>query len=85
MSAKDDYSVALNILAKTGISGDLMGEFAKAKAMLNGFNSFQATQPPPPVPQVADPNLPPTNSLQPSGDPNSPPMGDSATPPPIMP
>jgi hypothetical protein len=78
MSATDDYKILLNILSKTGVNGDLMGEFAKAKSMIHGFQSYQATQPPPPVP-TADPNLPPTDSSQPSGDTNSPQIGDNAT------
>jgi hypothetical protein len=79
MSAKDDYTLLLNILAKTGIDGDLIGEFSKAKSVVHSFNSFQAIQPPP----ASIPNNTPTDSLQPSGDPNSPPMGDNTTQQPI--
>lgn len=65
MSAKDDYTIALNILARVGLNGDLIGEFSKAKAGLNMMNSMnqlqaqQMTQAPP------TPPMPPTGQQMP--------------------
>ena len=39
MSAKDDWVLALNLLGKVGIEGDLIGEFGKAKAMLHSMEA----------------------------------------------
>lgn len=39
MSAQEDFKIALNILARVGISGDVIGEFAKAKAQLHMMDS----------------------------------------------
>ena|ERR1035437_4513872 len=39
MNAKDSYKIALNILAKTGMNGDLIGEFAKTMSTLHGLDS----------------------------------------------
>ena len=50
MTAQERLSVLHNIIAKVGVDGDLAGEFSKAMSMLNGFNSYQAINPP--VPQI---------------------------------
>jgi len=45
MSAKDDYKIALNILARVGInSPDFVKEYAKAKATLHAFDSMDMLQ-----------------------------------------
>jgi hypothetical protein len=54
MSATDDYKLALNLLAKVGMNGDLIGEFGKAKAMQHQFQSMKEmnnTFAPPTTPQ----------------------------------
>jgi hypothetical protein len=45
MSAVDDYKMALNILAKTGLgSPDFIKEYAKSKAILHQFDSMGQIQ-----------------------------------------
>lgn len=45
MSSVDDYRMALNILARTGIdSPEFVREFAKAKAILHGISSMNQMQ-----------------------------------------
>ena len=39
MSAKDDLTIFLNVLSRVGSDGDAIAEFAKAKAMMNQFDS----------------------------------------------
>jgi hypothetical protein len=45
MTAQERYKIALNILARVGINGDLQGEFAKAMSVLHGMDSMSAIQP----------------------------------------
>ena len=47
MTAQERYRIALNILSRVGIDGDLQGEFAKAMATLHGFESMNDMAPPP--------------------------------------
>ena len=49
MTAEERYKVALNILARVGVDGDLIGEYGKAMAGYNSFESMQAMPPPPPM------------------------------------
>ena len=51
MSAQDDYKLALNILSRVGLNGDLIGEFGRAKALLHGMTSQSEIQ----ASQVAQP------------------------------
>ena len=44
MSATEDLKIALNVLSRVGLDGDLMGEYAKAKAMTHGLDSYNALQ-----------------------------------------
>lgn len=44
MRASERYRVALNILAKVGLDGDLQGEYARTMASLHGLESFNAMQ-----------------------------------------
>jgi hypothetical protein len=53
MTAQDRLRVLENVVAKVGIDGDVMGEYTKALSMLNGFNSYQAMQPPPMPPMTS--------------------------------
>jgi len=39
MTKADELKVAMNIVSRVGLSGDLMGEFSKAMSAINGFNS----------------------------------------------
>ena len=49
MTAEERYKVALNIVARVGIDGDVLGEYSKALSSLNSFESMQAMTPPPPM------------------------------------
>lgn len=49
MTSEDRYKVALNIVARVGIDGNVLGEYAKAMAGLNSFESMQDMPPPPPM------------------------------------
>jgi hypothetical protein len=51
MNATERLKVIQNVVAKVGIDGDLVGEMSRAMSMLNGFDSYQAMQPPP-MPQM---------------------------------
>ncbi len=57
-SAQDNYRIALNVLARVGIDGDLVGEYSKAMAMLHGLDSYNQMQPPP-MPQQIPQEQPP--------------------------
>ena len=46
MTAEERYKVALNIVARVGIDGDVLGEYSKALSSLNSFESLQAMTPP---------------------------------------
>ena len=39
MTAKDKYKIALNIAARVGMDGNLIGEFAKTMSALHGVSS----------------------------------------------
>ena len=71
MTNEEQYRVALNVAARVGLSGDVIGEFAKAMSASHGFSSQM---------QMAEaqntPNPTPLDAL--SGN-NSPQMGDSVT------
>jgi hypothetical protein len=53
-SAKERLTIFENIVARVGMDGDLPSEYSKAMSTLNGFNTYQAMQPPP-VPQITPP------------------------------
>ena len=50
MTAQERLKIAENIVARVGLDGNIMGEFAKAMAGLNEFDSFQQMAPPPQQP-----------------------------------
>ena len=53
MTNRERYTVLLNIIARTGIDGDVIAELAKAESMINMIE--QQKMIPPPVPSdVAD-------------------------------
>ena len=51
MNATERLKVIHNIIARVGIDGDIPTEMGKAMSMLNGFDSYQAMQPPP-MPEI---------------------------------
>lgn len=74
MTAEERYNIALNIFARVGVDGDVIGEFAKAMSRLNAFSTMeemqtqglsggiqtgQPTQPP----VMEQPPVPPTSDL----------------------
>ena len=66
-TAKERYVIALNILAKVGIDGELHNEYAKAMSMLHGLQTYNELNPPPP-PQAA---MPPDTGQGVPNDPNA--------------
>ena len=59
-TAKERYVIALNILAKVGIDGNLHDEYAKAMSTLHGMQTFNELQPPPmPQQAVTEPQMTP--------------------------
>jgi hypothetical protein len=80
-TAQDRLKILQNIVAKVGLDGDLVGEYSRAMSMLNGFNSYQAMQPPPMPPMTPQDNaggtMPPDPTQVPPTDQsglNQPPM-----------
>ena len=71
MTNEEQYRVALNVAARVGLSGDVIGEFAKAMSASHGFSSqmqmAEAQNTPSPTPP--DAISPPISSQ----------MGDSVT------
>jgi hypothetical protein len=57
MTAQERLKIAENIVARVGLDGDIMGEFARAMAGLNEFDSFQQMAPPPQQPMGGVPNI----------------------------
>lgn len=45
-TAEETYKIALNILARVGITGDVVAEHAKAMSELNKFQTFNEMNPP---------------------------------------
>lgn len=37
--ATDDFTILLNVLARTGLDGDVLSEFSKAKSMVHKYDS----------------------------------------------
>ncbi len=77
-TAKERYQIALNVLARTGLNGDFLGEYSKAISTLNGFQTMQDMQNTPMTPPEA-PNNPDMGLNQPPDGTISPPM-DGSTP-----
>jgi hypothetical protein len=46
MRAKDRLAILENVIAKVGIDGDVLGEYTRSLATLNGMESMRATMPP---------------------------------------
>ena len=54
MNARERLTIFENVIARVGIDGDVLGEYSKAMARMNGFQSAMEMTPPP-----MTPNLPP--------------------------
>ena len=73
-SAKERRDIFYNIIARVGLDGDVLGEYAKAINTLNGLQTYSEMNPPP-IPQ----NLPPEQSLGAVSEPIAPAMGGNTT------
>ena len=65
-SAKERLKVFENIIARVGLDGDVLGEYAKAVSTLNGFQSYTEMNPPVITPQqstVLPTNQPPEGTI----------------------
>ena len=80
MTNQEQYKIALNILARVGIDGNLQEEHARAISALNGYQSLMEMTPPMPIPQPS--TVLPTN--QSTGG-TIPPQTTQTTTQPIMP
>ena len=79
-SASERYKIALNILARVGIDGNLHDEYARAMSTLNGLQTYNELNPPaPPVQNMAQ-----GTQNAPVMEGNSPEMTPSTTEPPIV-
>ena len=84
MTSKERLAIFENILAKVGIDGDVLGEYTRTLAMMNGLNSMKDVQ------NMQNlPVQPPLGAVSPT---NTPPVGMStpqeqlpAETPPMMP
>lgn len=47
-NAKERLKILENVIARVGLDGDVLGEFAKAMSTLNGLDSFNELNPPTP-------------------------------------
>jgi hypothetical protein len=65
MSAVDDYTIALNILSRVGLDGDLISEFGKAKAITHQIKTYNELQPLPMTPQSTISGQPDQSTAQP--------------------
>lgn len=74
MTKAEEYKVAMNIVARVGLGGDVIGEFAKAMSTINGMSSQEQIMNMQNMAQNT-----PTASPQPPQDTMSPEMGDNAT------
>jgi hypothetical protein len=67
MTAEERYNIALNIVARVGIEGDVIGEFSKAMSRLNAFSTMNGMEAQPIVPMTGQPTVtaptPPTNDI----------------------
>ena len=72
MTAEERYNIALNIVSRVGVEGDVIGEFSKAMSRLNAFSTMDemetqglsaGLQPQTQPPMMEQPPVPPTNGL----------------------
>ena len=72
MTAEERYNIALNIVARVGIEGDVIGEYSKAMSRLNAFSTISdmetqglagMAEPMDGGQQMTQPPVPPTNGL----------------------
>lgn len=71
ISSKDRLTIFENVIARVGLDGDVLGEFAKAMSSLNGLQTYNELNPPqPPIqtPQapIQTPQAPISNEPIPS-------------------
>lgn len=70
-SAQERLKVFENIIARVGLDGDVIGEYAKAMSTLNGLQTqMEMTPPMPPQPQTggSQPLSPQNGTMSPLGD-----------------
>jgi len=73
-TARERRDIFYNVLARVGMDGDVLGEYAKVMSTLNGLQTYNELNPPqPPIPQ----NLPPQGANQPVSAPMTPETGQS--------
>jgi len=75
----DDLKIALNILSRVGLENFLQ-EYAKAKSVTHGFDTWKQMQPPP-----TPPNIPENTANNSVGQTIPPETGQSTTEQPIVP
>ena len=72
MTAEERYNIALNIVSRVGVEGDVIGEFSKAMSRLNAFSTMDemetqglsaGLQPQTQPPMMGQPPIPPANGL----------------------
>ena len=57
MNASERWRLINNIIARTGIDGDVIGELARAEAMINAIDQGKM-MPPPLPPEITEPTEP---------------------------
>lgn len=70
-TSKERLTVFENIIARVGLDGDVLGEYAKAMSTLNGLQTQMEMNPPmPPQPQIGTsaPLSPQNGTMSPLGD-----------------
>jgi hypothetical protein len=76
-TAKERLRIFENVIARVGLDGDVLGEFAKALNSINGLQAYNDFN----IPQVTTPqNLTPQGSDNAVSAPMSPEMGQTTTP-----
>lgn len=74
-NAKERLTVFENIIARVGLDGDVIGEYAKALSAINGMQTMSEIAPPPIMPPQGQ-NMANTPQLGQSGE-IMPPMADN--------
>ena len=72
-TAKERRDIMYNVIARVGLDGPVLSEYAKAINTLNGLQTYSEINPPP-IPQ----NIPPEQSLGAVSEPAAPEMGGNA-------
>lgn len=54
-TAKERLKIFENVISRIGVDGDVLGEYSKAMATLNGLQTYQEMNPPqPPMPPMGN-------------------------------